>query len=93
MPWGRLLKELKAGKIDLIPEASFTESRAKIYQYSIAYREIKVVFYSLKKIMKKQQENSLISYLDSGLKVGYLRQGYYGPNFENLKKMRVTAIY
>jgi polar amino acid transport system substrate-binding protein len=92
IPWARAMKNLKEGKIDIIPNTWMTEERKQFLEYSNTYISNEIKF--IKKAGDPFEFNGLSSL--KGKKVGTVRGYGYGDEFSNssdFKREDVSSIH
>lgn len=86
-PWKRQLQEAEEGTIDVVPGASKTPEREQFALFSNAYRtEAVVMLVSRENAEKFASMTSILAMLKNNLKIGVVREYYYGEDYAALAK-------
>lgn len=86
MKWAESLNDIKSGKIDIVGRASITQERKSYAYFSDTYREDLLVLTVRKGEAKNYKTSSLRQLIESGFRLGCLRDGYIGEEIESLRK-------
>jgi len=84
MPWKRLLREVKNGRIDIAAGVTITAERKQWGYFSKHYREETRVLFVLAESFEKYKLNSLKDIIDSDFQLGVNRGAHNGEYFETL---------
>ena len=85
LKWGDSLTAIKAGDIDLVGRASYTQEREKYAFFSNPYRESIMVLYLRKGTAAKIQGKSLEDLLNQGFVIGMVKDAFYGKDLEEYR--------
>ena len=80
------LKELEQGTVDFMVNATPSDERRKIAQFSIPYRNEFLLLYSTKKYLAKCQSMSLEELIRDGFRLGIQYQLYYGEELRLIQQ-------
>ncbi len=86
MPWKRLLKQAKDGKVDLVSGATITEERKKWAYFSNPYRTETMGVFVRKNNSSKYPFKSIADITQSKFNLGINSGVYYGSLFKKLMK-------
>ena len=84
MPWARVLHDLENGRIDVATSVSRTPEREHFAHFSVPYRQAQMGIYVRKGESGRYALDGLSGITDAGLRLGIMRDYYYGPEFEAL---------
>ena len=85
MPFGRILKLLEDGDVDISIALSYTEERDKFLLFSDAIRDEKMVLFVKKTNLTKFGFKELAELKDTNFRLGITKGYFYGDVFEKLK--------
>jgi polar amino acid transport system substrate-binding protein len=91
-PWKRTLLEVKMGRLDIAPGASFSKEREEFAYFSDAYRNEVMSFFVLKENLSKYNFSTLEEIIGTDLSIGVVRGYHYGEQFETVRKDKRNKV-